>query len=133
MEGDDGRLLIGIGCNVCAAPTVATDGSESGRPATALAMHNDTLRDVSGDDKQSWPHRMLGSDIFHSVVDWTRGAREGDGAVRAGFEALMDMRTQRLRDATHTNVTPIRLNEDGSLEVCLHIDVCMCMCMYVCM
>lgn len=47
-------LVIGIGCNIGAAPSVSATGKEGGRPATCLAEHNieiaetlATLRSIS--------------------------------------------------------------------------------------
>ena len=126
IEVADDRVLVGIGCNVQAAPQVETSGQQYGRLATCLADHAADLEPAacaSPDDgtcaatataaaAASAPapgvdvntHKEIAAEIFGALASWVRPSPSADGSTRdtadevlRDFERDMDRRLQRLR------------------------------------
>jgi hypothetical protein len=144
IEVADDRVLVGIGCNVRAAPEVEASGQQYGRLATCVADHaagpsactssstsapatcpapapadTDDAADLDPD-----AHKEIAAEIFGALAAWlTRppgdAARDTADGVLRDFERDMDRSLQRLRGdvAAGETVLPVRLNPDGTLRV----------------
>ncbi len=132
IEIEDGRLFIGVGCNVRTAPQVSALGQNGGRPATCLADHNEQIRatiqnldtggaavvsGLSGDcdadvdipsssnELQDGDfHKELAVDVCQAVSDWVEAQSDSADRVLLDFEECMDRSPQRLRDANNNAV-----------------------------
>jgi biotin-[acetyl-CoA-carboxylase] ligase BirA-like protein len=122
VEIEDGRILIGVGCNVAWSPEVPSAGPDRGRKATHLAQHVGAERATHED-----PCKSLASDIARGVRHWLEAAGSGPGsgsdsaaAVVQEFQLQMDLSaTQRIRNGADADrdVLPLGVNADGSLLV----------------
>jgi len=116
VEIENGRMLVGIGCNIAGAPSVPTSGPDRGRSATCLHEHNEQL----SQDKEAY--KALASDIAAGFAEWISYGKGSDSALLCtqDFEWQMDKgSTQRIRsgDDVDREVQPVRINPDGSLYV----------------
>ncbi len=128
-------MLIGIGCNVMTAPEVASLGAEAGRTSTALYLHNSEMEAKrSHNDSQTRDnpldplprlndsdyHELLAIRIVQSFHHWLEQKNDDAQSVITEFAELMDISEQQLRDIQDplkNKVQPIRLNQDGTLQV----------------
>ena len=116
VEIENGRILIGIGCNIMSAPQVPTMGPDRGRSATCLHAHNEQL----AQDHEAY--KSLAADIASGFREWlSLGPGSDSGLLTVSdFEWQMDKHsTQRIRSGEDADkeVMPLRLNPDGSLYV----------------
>ena len=135
IEIENNIVLVGIGCNVCEAPMINTNGIEGGRPSTCLKNHNmniiNTVDNIltSNDNKlesllQSHPSLLeLAVDIVESINTWLQNSDTTFSVIK-DFENKMSKSTQRIRQDRLVDqsllgkeIKPLRLNDDGSLQV----------------
>jgi biotin-[acetyl-CoA-carboxylase] ligase BirA-like protein len=137
IEIDDDNVVVGIGCNVCEAPTVDSNGAEAGRVSTCLSKHNkDILNNVDYDSivtntdnkvetllETHPPLLGLAVDIVEAIDIWLQN-KDTPSSVLKDFEEKMTTATQRIRtdrlvdqSLLGKEVLPLRLNNDGSLVV----------------
>jgi len=117
IEIEDDRLLIGIGCNVGAAPEVPLAGADEGRPSTCVKDNVDA--------KEECPEPCaMALDIAQEIVDSTRAwiDAQQDTAEYVVNEFESNMNTgavQMLRSGEDEGkeVIPLRINPDGTLLV----------------
>lgn len=125
IEIENGKLLIGIGCNIATAPVAPEEGPDSGcRAATHLSAHTGR----GGDDQQiSLELRnIMATELYDSAQHWVSGS-SGDTEETAidEFHLRMDDSWQVLRRDHHFDqgfecgdeVKALRLNKDGTLVV----------------
>lgn len=106
------------------APPVLEVGSDAGRRATCIwehYAHDDDLVDVDEEQKQLFI-KKIGMKIFLSVSNWLDCKDDTKISVVDDFQGLMTKAPQRLRQTSGsihegTEVVPLRVNPDGSLEV----------------
>ncbi|CAM9907019.1 unnamed protein product, partial [Ectocarpus fasciculatus] len=115
IEIENDFIIVGIGCNMFQAPVVKEVGVDAGRQATCDHSALD-------DSKKQAVIRSLGVKLFAAVSCWLDSKGDSGDAVIKDFQRMMTMSPQRLRQANGmvhegTEVVPIRINSDGSLEV----------------
>jgi biotin-(acetyl-CoA carboxylase) ligase len=116
VEIENGRVVIGIGCNVAKAPSVPLTGADAGRVATCIASHSEA---IASDSKAAIG---LAADIAKDFKLWISTGSKADPAenIVAEFTSQMDkINTQKLRSGTDSgkDVLPLHLNIDGTLQV----------------
>ncbi len=126
IEMENDYMLIGIGCNVRTAPTIDAQGKDAGRSSTAICLHNTSIQkqcEQSKEDDISSPfhyHKVISIAIFKQFEQWLNSYDNG-ALVIEDFSRNMDFNVQQLRDSSiptgENKVQPIRLNDDGTLEV----------------
>ena len=114
-------MIVGVGCNIHAAPEVATSGPNAGRPSACLAPR-DTLLDAEIFDLRN----AIATELAASVEKWLTQDAAWDSIekVIADFSSLCDFNTQLLgikyreQYAAHgIHFVPLRINNDGTLLV----------------
>lgn len=138
IEIDDDSVVVGIGCNVCEAPTVDLNGAEAGRASTCLSKHNSNIVNngsnensivTNSDNKvetllESHPPLLgLAVDIVEAIDTWLQN-KDTSSSVLKDFEDMMSTTTQRVRadrlvdeSLLGKEILPLRLSNDGSLVV----------------
>ena len=130
--------MVGIGCNVFHSPAMQERGADAGRQATCVWEHSvaGNADDAAGadldDDAKQKFIRGLGLKLFTAVSEWLDSRADSAERVVCDVERLMTRTPQRLRQpsgAVHegTEVLPVRINSDGSLEVSL-LQLLLCFC-----
>lgn len=130
IEIENDFIIVGIGCNMFQAPVVKEVGVDAGRQATCVWNHCYHPSDPSSEEdhsalddaKKQAVIRSLGVKLFAAVSCWLDSKADSGDAVIKDFQRMMTMSPQRLRQANGmvhegTEVVPIRINSDGSLEV----------------
>jgi biotin-(acetyl-CoA carboxylase) ligase len=125
IEGD--FMLVGIGCNVMTAPDVQSTGEDNGRPSTCLANHmqNCAIEDSGNKDTCSSNvpldeiHKEIAAEIYGALSSYTKQSSDSAADVITDFEKYMNFNPQKLRSASTAGdeVTPVRVNTDGTLQV----------------
>jgi biotin-[acetyl-CoA-carboxylase] ligase BirA-like protein len=90
IEIEDGKMLIGIGCNIVTAPVAPADGPDSGcRAATHLSAFTGTAEETHKMILQL--RNVLANDVYDSAQQWVSGT-SGDTAAAAidDFHLRMD-------------------------------------------
>lgn len=114
-------MIVGIGCNIHAAPEVATSGPNAGRPSTCIAP----LEHFTGNDIFAL-RDTIAADITAVVEQWLTSDSVWDSCekVVADFSSLCDFNTQLLGikyreqySAHGIHFVPLRINNDGTLLV----------------
>ena len=143
IEIEDENLLVGIGINVMTAPRIPGTGAagdssdgEDARPSTSIYDQQNSPPQVCNSEGEgvscsvqdgAFPSHQdafiegIAVEIAEAVSSWLSSADLGDQIV-ADFSALMVKSNQKLRSSTGTHqvgaeVTPIKVNSDGSLQV----------------
>lgn len=143
IELENDRLLIGIGLNVMAAPSIPSDvvnNADAGRPSTCLLDHNPLLNANCGIGKeqnegiegevctdgsrelgQSQLLEEIAQEIGTAINGWIyRGSSDSASNVVNEFTNLMQKSPQRLKSSggvLGAEVLPLSVNADGSLLV----------------
>ena len=132
IEIENDYIVVGIGCNMFHAPVVSGAGADAGRHATCVWSHcqlpsnrdesSEEDRNALDDVKKQAAIRSLGVKLYTAVSRWLEGKADSGGAVVDDFQRMMTKSPQHLRQANGTvhkgaEVVPIRINDDGSLEV----------------
>jgi biotin-(acetyl-CoA carboxylase) ligase len=131
IEIEHDFIIVGIGCNVYQSPLVEGAGADAGRQSTCLWDHchmNNTIETTVEENnsteevkKKEFIH-SIGLKLFASVSAWLDAREDTGERVVSDFQRLMTKTPQRLRQTNGrvhegTEVLPIRINSDGSLEV----------------
>ena len=144
IEIEDENLLVGIGINVMTAPRIpgigaagdSNDGEDDARPSTSIYDQQNSPPQVCNSEGEgsncseqegAFPSHQdafiegIAVENAEAVSSWLLSVDLGDQIV-ADFSALMVKSNQKLRSSTGTHqagaeVTPIKVNSDGSLQV----------------
>ena len=136
VEIEDDFVIAGIGCNVFHSPNVLECGSEAGREATCLWEHT-SMESLKGCDFPDLPvgfsgeppHEYMKIFIEHfarmlyiSVSCWLESADDNVDSVIFDCQRKLATGPQRLRGNNKSihegsEILPLRINRDGSLEV----------------
>jgi BirA family biotin operon repressor/biotin-[acetyl-CoA-carboxylase] ligase len=136
IEIENNIALVGIGCNVCEAPIINTNGVEGGRPSTCLKNHNmNIVNNVDSNIVTNKENKLvsllpsnpslleLAVDIVESINTWLESSDTTSSVIR-DFENKMCTSTQRIREDRLVDqsllgkeIMPLRLNDDGSLVI----------------
>jgi biotin-[acetyl-CoA-carboxylase] ligase BirA-like protein len=123
LVGKEQYFLVGVGVNLVQAPAVPSDGSNRGRPATALLEHctDEDMKEslvMNGLGNDVTVAQILGDDLAISLVEWWQ-TTNADSAqqVLDTWKTHADFSlSQTIRD-TGEKVQPIMLENDGQLRV----------------
>jgi len=124
IEIDGDYIIVGIGCNVFRAPSVEESGSDAGRESTCVWDHAGNVRQdirLHLEQKNSIIH-TLGLHIYTSISQWVDDKSDSADLIVSDFQKQMTNIPHRVRQANGhvhegTEVIPLRINSDGSLEV----------------
>lgn len=102
-------LLVGVGVNLVAAPSVPTGGPNRGRTATAIQKYCTELPETTA--------QVFAQDFAESLVQWLEDPTATSKKVRDEWKSWANLgQPQVLRD-TNEEIVPLDLKEDGQLVV----------------
>lgn len=102
-------LLVGVGVNLVAAPSIPTGGPNRGRAATAIQKYCTELPEQTA--------QVFAQDFAESLVQWLEDPTATSKKVRDEWKLWANLgQPQVLRD-TNEEVVPLDLKEDGQLVV----------------
>jgi biotin-[acetyl-CoA-carboxylase] ligase BirA-like protein len=111
IEIENGRLLVGIGCNVAEAPVVPDAGADKGRSSTSIQEH---AREGEQHDATA-----IAAEIIQATKDWLSSRDSAEYVVNDFESAMAKGAVQTLRNGPDEGkqVIPLRINPDGTLHV----------------